>query len=309
MTTMESNDLEPDEKVRPTRSKKRKMDEEETDVQGNNYSKTNQKENRRAQVREAVKRFREKLQAVKKNSTSKAGETEKKKIEDKAKTTKRQAKRRRLMDEDTAARIREENRLSHIQHREEMDEEERVIIREENRIRNIKHREEMDEEERVIIREEDRLRHIKHREEMDEEERVRIREEDRLRHIQARVEQEEYEAAQFREQEKERKRLARKLKDTKIKPKDGLRTEEILAGTFIVPLLEDSADATGKMDFVCPHCGAFKFKSESAGSYQNRTSSLPSQQTLNGQRYQCISSQVRQHKTDPMWSQGFSKQN
>ena len=263
MTTMESNDLEPDEKVRPTRSKKRKMDEEETDVQGNNYSKTNQKENRRAQVREAVKRFREKLQAVKKNSTSKAGETEKKKIEDKAKTTKRQAKRRRLMDEDTAARIREENRLSHIQHREEMDEEERVIIREE----------------------------------------------DRLRHIQARVEQEEYEAAQFREQEKERKRLARKLKDTKIKPKDGLRTEEILAGTFIVPLLEDSADATGKMDFVCPHCGAFKFKSESAGSYQNRTSSLPSQQTLNGQRYQCISSQVRQHKTDPMWSQGFSKQN
>jgi hypothetical protein len=32
-----------------------------------------------------------------------------------------------------------------------------------------------------------------------------------------------------------------------------------------VPLLEDSADATGKMDVVCPHCGALKFKSESTG--------------------------------------------
>ncbi len=54
MTTMESNDLEPDGKVRPTRSKKRKMDEEETDVQENNYySKTTQKERRQAGVREA----------------------------------------------------------------------------------------------------------------------------------------------------------------------------------------------------------------------------------------------------------------
>ena len=138
-------------------------------------------------------------------------------------------------------------------------------FREENRVRNIHYREELDEDERERIREENRIRNIHHREKQDEDERERIREEDRLRHIRSREEKSAYEAAQFREQENERKRFARKLKDTKIKPKDGLKTQEILEGTFIVPLLEDSFDAIGKMDVVCDHCGAYKFKSESSG--------------------------------------------
>ena len=136
---------------------------------------------------------------------------------------------------------------------------------EKTRVRVAQHRERMNEETAARVREDNRIRHIQQREEQDEETAARVREEDRLRHQRFREEQEEYEAAQRREQENERRRLARNLKHTKIKPKDGLRTQEILEGSFVVPLLEESADAIGKMDIACPHCGALKFKSESAG--------------------------------------------
>ena len=200
---------------------------------------------------------------AKKNSTPE--EVEKKDEEKKAKTRKRQAKRRKLMTEETAAENREKTRVQTVEYRERMTEETAARVREENRIRNFQRREEQDEETAARVREDDRIRHIQHREEQDEETAARVREENRLRMQRFREEQEEYEAAQRRELESERRRLARKLKDTKIKPKDGLRTQEILAGTFVVPLLEESADAIGKMDVVCPHCGALKFKSESAG--------------------------------------------
>merc|ERR1711911_479440 len=36
-------------------------------------------------------------------------------------------------------------------------------------------------------------------------------------------------------------------------------------GSFHVQRLEDSADAIGRMDVKCQHCGAFKFKRESEG--------------------------------------------
>ena len=133
------------------------------------------------------------------------------------------------------------------------------------RKRQSKRRKLLDEETVAENREKTRVQVAEHRERMNEETAARVREEDRLRHQRFREEQEEYEAAQRREQENERRRLARNLKHTKIKPKDGLRTQEILAGTFVVPLLEESADAIGKMDIACPHCGALKFKSESAG--------------------------------------------
>ena len=136
---------------------------------------------------------------------------------------------------------------------------------EKTRVRVAQHRERMNEETAAENREKTRVQVAEHRERMNEETAARVREENRLRMQRFREEQEEYEAAQRREQENERRRLARNLKHTKIKPKDGLRTQEILAGTFVVPLLEESADAIGKMDIACPHCGALKFKSESAG--------------------------------------------
>ena len=193
---MQKNDLEPDEEAKEKRKK------------------ANEKAKRYRAKKKAEK------EAAKKSSPEEVERKEaEKKNEEKANARKRQSKRRKLLDEETAARVRED----------------------------------------------DRMRHIQHREEQDEETAARVREEDRLRHQRFREEQEEYEAAQRREQENERRRLARNLKHTKIKPKDGLRTQEILAGTFVVPLLEESADAIGKMDIACPHCGALKFKSESAG--------------------------------------------
>ena len=37
-------------------------------------------------------------------------------------------------------------------------------------------------------------------------------------------------------------------------------------GTYWVPDLKDTVDDIGKMDTVCPHCGAFKFKKETAST-------------------------------------------
>ena len=49
---------------------------------------------------------------------------------------------------------------------------------------------------------------------------------------------------------------------TKLAKYDGLRSKEVLEGSFHVPALEDSADAIGPMDQVCPFCKALKFKGE-----------------------------------------------
>ena len=53
----------------------------------------------------------------------------------------------------------------------------------------------------------------------------------------------------------------RKLK-SKVNTNDGLRCNEVLAGTMLVPDLSDSPDSIGKMDNVCLFCHALKFKSE-----------------------------------------------
>ena len=90
-----------------------------------------------------------------------------------------------------------------------------------------------------------------------EEQREEIRRSDRLR----------YKADPETKREKSRMEMEthRKQEKTKMSPKDGLRNKEALEGTFPVQRLEDSLDAIGKMDKVCQHCGAFKFKRESEG--------------------------------------------
>ena len=73
------------------------------------------------------------------------------------------------------------------------------------------------------------------------------------------------ERAVMQERDNLRKKLKKKLNDTKVQPKDGLRTKDIFDGSLIVPLLEKSKDAIGRMNVKCADCGAFKFKKESAG--------------------------------------------
>jgi len=232
---MQNNDLDPDEKKK---EEKRKANNE-------------------AAKRSRAKKKAEKEMAKKRGKFMDDEETEKTRV--------RVAQHRERMNEETAAENREKTRVQTAEYRERMNEETAAIVREDNRIRHIQQREEQDEETAAENREKTRVHVAEHRERMNEETAARVREEDRIRHQRFREEQEEYEAAHRREQENERRRLARNLKHTKIKPKDGLRTQEILEGSFVVPLLEESADAIGKMDIACPHCGALKFKSESAG--------------------------------------------
>ena len=51
-----------------------------------------------------------------------------------------------------------------------------------------------------------------------------------------------------------------------IKPKDGLKSQEVLQGTFHVSKLEDSDDSIGAMTVVCEFCGALKFRKETPSS-------------------------------------------
>merc|ERR1712055_587990 len=67
-------------------------------------------------------------------------------------------------------------------------------------------------------------------------------------------------AAKEAEKAAARARMARKT--TKLKKYDGLRSKEVLQGSFHVPALEDSADAIHPMDQVCCFCKALKFKGE-----------------------------------------------
>ena len=61
---------------------------------------------------------------------------------------------------------------------------------------------------------------------------------------------------------KDRQEKGRKC--TKVQKKEAWKSQEIMNGTYCVPDLKDTVDDIGKMDTVCPHCGAFKFKKETA---------------------------------------------
>ena len=63
----------------------------------------------------------------------------------------------------------------------------------------------------------------------------------------------------------QRMATSRGRKKTKVSQKDGLRTSEIVNGTFIVKSLENTGDKIGSMTTVCEHCNALKFERESPG--------------------------------------------
>ena len=76
-------------------------------------------------------------------------------------------------------------------------------------------------------------------------------------------------APAMREATKERQKAAMaKLRHSrqKVEKKEGLRTEEILAGTHLIPDLKDSPDSIGDMEIVCNSCGAFKFRKETGST-------------------------------------------
>ena len=92
-----------------------------------------------------------------------------------------------------------------------------------------------------------------------------LRRSEKLRKTQARAEMSIDEEAMEREQQRLRMATHRIVSKTKVSIRDGMQSKEILDGTFQVPRLEDSADAIGRMDIQCDHCGAFKFRRETEG--------------------------------------------
>ena len=57
-------------------------------------------------------------------------------------------------------------------------------------------------------------------------------------------------------------RKSTRKQKSKVDRNDGLRCNEVLAGTMLVPDLSNSDDAIGKMDHVCQFCCAMKFRLE-----------------------------------------------
>ena len=52
----------------------------------------------------------------------------------------------------------------------------------------------------------------------------------------------------------------------KVQKNEGLRSEEIMEGTHLVPDLKDTPDTIGKMEVVCNFCGALKFEKETGST-------------------------------------------
>ena len=62
----------------------------------------------------------------------------------------------------------------------------------------------------------------------------------------------------------DRSRKSKKRHHTKVESRDGLHSDEVLAGTMLVPELANSDDAIGAMDQKCDDCNALKFRKETA---------------------------------------------
>ena len=118
------------------------------------------------------------------------------------------------------------------------------------------------EDRKARERERDKLKKQRKRANQSSEAKERERENDRVRHQIARVNKTTVEKEI--ERGKDRKRKA--AKKTTVRPKDGLRSKEILNGSFEVPLLEDTDDAIGTMSVECNYCGALKFPRETSSS-------------------------------------------
>ena len=88
---------------------------------------------------------------------------------------------------------------------------------------------------------------------------------DRVQKVRQRANQTSHQKLNARQVDKLRKQKRRKSMATRIKSKSGLKSREILEGSFIIPLLQDSDDSIGKMDMVCHFCAAQKFRNESSG--------------------------------------------
>ena len=136
-----------------------------------------------------------------------------------------------------------------------MSEEERKLFNETKKLANRRSREKQTTEEVAET----------HRKDRERKQNDEVRRSNRIRMQMAREEM----ATDQRDVELEQKRAFmethRRNTKSKVTLKDGLRSQEILFGTFPIQRLEDSADAIGKMDILCSECGAFKFKRESAG--------------------------------------------
>ena len=174
-------------------------------------------------------------------------------------------------DEEIAEKEREADRLRKQTLRN--DEKTAEKQREANRLRmqTLRNYEETAEKER----EADRLRKQTLRN--DEEKAEKERQANRLRMRRLREVLAEDEEALERQREINRQASAAYLKqqNTKVATKDGLRSQEVLNGTFYVPPLEDTRDSIGQMNIECQKCGAFKFREESNGFCCNDGKVLP----------------------------------
>ena len=140
---------------------------------------------------------------------------------------KRKAKYRASLSTAKKSKVKEAKNAKQAKARAAMTQVQRKQVKENDSARRAQARSALTEERRNQIRLSDRALRAQAREALAEDRRAEIREEDRLRHI-----------------------LNRNLEHTKVTLKDGLRSIEILHGSFDVPRLADSADALGRIRLV-----------------------------------------------------------
>ena len=123
----------------------------------------------------------------------------------------------------------------------------------------------MTEEEQVSAKAKHKAEQQKYRQGMTEEEQVGAKAKNKAeqqKHRQGMAEEEQVVAKAKNKAEQRKSRKSRK----KVERKEGLRTDEILAGIHPVPDLGDTPDSIGNMDIVCNNCGAFKFRKETGST-------------------------------------------
>ena len=94
----------------------------------------------------------------------------------------------------------------------------------------------------------------------EEKEEVKKRNAERMSQKRAAMSQEEHTQAKAKD-------VNRKAKSkSHVNPKDGMRSQEIMEGSFKVDKMEDTEDSIGEMTHECSYCGALKFQKETPNS-------------------------------------------
>jgi hypothetical protein len=206
------------------------------------------------------------LTAAEKKKRNRASQSAEKKMEESLKNKERKAKKRATQSADQKKEESMKNQQRLAKQREAQSADKKMEESLKNQERKAKKRatQSADHKKAEYLNNQQRL--AKKRESQSADKKVEESAKNRERDATTRAGQSSAEKNEANVKACERMSRQRHKARTKVSYKEGLRSQEIMDGSYLVPDLENTDDKIGDMNIGCEYCGALKFKKETSST-------------------------------------------